>query len=514
MTGIAEKAGETFAWTLNIPKVILDGGFDIVIGNPPYRGGERQTEEYVNEICREYSERYPDVFEIIPRMQYDLYEVFIYRAYELTREDGVFSYITNRTFITTGSKVSTRKLLQANQLHDLLIANENTFDASVRPAVFTATKTEESREYSMIYADGSNASIESYRSLLRESTNEHDEVRSIDTTNDVRSYSIPIRYYRESIRNSFFEPTTENLRLFEKFIRNIADLRQTWHGEIRDSKTLEEHIDTIESEHHATLTTGDASLLGLLTFGGKGLTTGNNDQYLAYLAGTQGAEKVRKRNEEFQYVDQNEVTYSYMSRVIPEDLAADVESLSETEKREGISSDNDRVWVPIEKGFRKSDVYYNPDPEYINWSEASLESLRESSGAYTRNKRYYFEEGILTSQGGFATLAARYTNNRVFEGATTFFSPITEKVSAKYLTALLNSEIIQKLAETFINASGMEVTDVRLLPIVIPTEAERSALEELVDEAIEIQSGESGRDLSVVEEEIDEKTREIYELAQ
>jgi len=514
MTEIAEKAGETFAWTLNIPEVILNGGFDIVIGNPPYRGGERQTEEYVNDICREYSERYPDVFEIIPRMQYDLYEVFIYRAHELTREGGVFSYITNRTFITTGSKVSTRKLLQANQLHDLLIANENTFDASVRPAVFTATKTAEPREYNTIYADGSDASIESYRNLLREATSDHDEVRSLDTTNDVRSYSVPIRYYRESIRNSFFEPTAENLRLFEKFIRNIADLRQTWRDEIRDSKTLEKHIETIESKHHATLSAGDASLLGLLTFGGKGLTTGKNDDYLAYLAGTQGAEEVRERNEEFQYVERNEETYNYMSRVIPEDLTADVESLSETEKREGIPSDNDRVWVPIEKGFRKSDVYYNPDPEYINWSEESLESLRESSGAYIRNKRYYFEEGILTSQGGFATLAARYTNNRVIEGATTFFSPVTDKVSAKYLTALLNSEIIQKLAETFINASGMEVTDVRLLPIVIPTGEERSALEELVDEAIQIQSGESGRDLSAVEDEIDEKTRDIYELPQ
>jgi type I restriction-modification system DNA methylase subunit len=514
MTEVAEKAGETFAWTTNIPEVILDGGFDIVIGNPPYRGGERQTDEYVNDICREYSERYSDVFEIIPRMQYDLYEVFIYRAYELTRQGGVFSYITNRTFITTGSKVSTRKLLQANHLHNLLIANEDTFDASVRPAVFTATKTESRREYSMLYADGSDASIENYRSLLKESSSDDGEVRLLNTTNDIASYTVPIRYYRDSIRHSFFEPTEENLRLYERFIQNIANLRRTWRDEIRDSKTLENHIDSIESKHHASLSPGDASLLGLLTFGGKGLTTGNNDEYLAYLEGTQGAEEVRERNDELHFVEKNENTYNYMSRVIPETRTADVEALSENEKREGIDSDEEQVWVPIEKGFRKSDVYYKPDPEYINWSEDSLESLRESSGAYIRNKRYYFREGILTSQGGFATLAARYTNNRVIEGATTFFSPMTDKVSAKYITALLNSSTIQKIAETFINASGMEVTDVRLLPIVIPSEEERSTLEDLVDEAIEIQSGNSGRSLSEVQEEIDDYTRNIYELTQ
>jgi len=34
MTEVAAEAGETFAWTTNIPEVILDGGFDIVIGNP------------------------------------------------------------------------------------------------------------------------------------------------------------------------------------------------------------------------------------------------------------------------------------------------------------------------------------------------------------------------------------------------------------------------------------------------------------------------------------------------
>lgn len=366
----------------------------------------------------------------------------------------------------------------------------------------------------MLYADGSNASIDSYRNLLRTSSSNDGEVRSLESANEIAAYTVPIRYYRESIRNSFFEPTEENLDLYERYIRNIANLRHKWRDEIRDSKTLENHLESIESEHHANLSPGDASLLGLLTFGGKGLTTGKNDDYLAYLEGTRGAEMVRERNDDFHYLEKNENSYNYMSRVITETRTADVEDLSEEEKREGINPEQEQTWVPIEKGFRKSDIYYNPDPEFINWSEDSLESLRNSSGAYIRNKRYYFTEGVLTSQGGFATLAARYTNNRVIEGATTFFSPITDKISAKYLTALLNSEIVQNVAETFVNASGMEVTDVRLLPIVIPSEDELSTLEELVDEAIEIQKGNSERELSVVQEEIDDFTHKIYAAEQ
>lgn len=465
----------------------------------------------MNEICRKYSERFPELFEIIPRMQYDLYEVFIYRAYELTREDGVFSYITSRTFATTGSKVSTRKLLQANRLHELVFANENTFDASVRPAIFSATKSDQhDSEYNMLYADGSDASIDAYRNLLKTAVPEDDKVRHLDLVENVSCYSVPIRYYRNSVRNSFFEPTAENVELYERFIRDVAALRREWKDEIRDSKTLEEHIDTIRTEHHEELSPGDTSLFGLLTFGGKGLTTGKNDDFLAYLEGSDGAERVRERNDELRYVEKNEQQYSYMSRVVPEELTADGSDLSEDEKRNGIDSEKERLWVPIEKGFRKSDVYYKPDPEYIRWSTDSLESLKESSGAYIRNKRYYFSEGILTSQGGFATLAARYTNNRVIEGATTFFVPMTEKVSAKYLTGLLNSNLMQHIAETFINASGMEVTDVRLLPIVIPSADEQATLEELVDEAIGVQQGDVGRDLSEVQGEINQFVEEFY----
>ena len=55
MAEAAEAAESSFTWTTKIPEVILDGGFDIVIGNPPYEGQEGA--EYKSELGDFYSEK-------------------------------------------------------------------------------------------------------------------------------------------------------------------------------------------------------------------------------------------------------------------------------------------------------------------------------------------------------------------------------------------------------------------------------------------------------------------------
>ena len=87
MTDVAAEAGETFAWTTNIPEVVLDGGFDIVIGNPPYEGQSKQ--DYIKALSHHYDEKF-DFYKTIPRMRHDLYQKFIIRAWELAHEGGSY----------------------------------------------------------------------------------------------------------------------------------------------------------------------------------------------------------------------------------------------------------------------------------------------------------------------------------------------------------------------------------------------------------------------------------------
>jgi hypothetical protein len=512
MTDVAAEAGETFAWTTNIPEVILDGGFDIVIGNPPYEGQSKQ--DYIKALSHHYDEKY-DFYKTIPRMRHDLYQKFIIRAWELAHDGGVVSYITSNTFLTLSSKQTTRRILQSNQLHSLLLANPDTFDATVNPAIFSFSKQSDVPDsHSLQYVDATSTAISEYRSFIDpEVTDENDQkVAQLSYDGDTRGYRVQLGIYRNSIRQNFFEPTEANLRLYEEFVKNVSEIHREWEGVIQDSTNIEKNLDRIQHQHHSDLEPGSVSILGLLTTSGVGLQTGDNEEYLAYLDGTRAAEKVKERNSDFKYIEKNENPFSWMSRVITPDQVADTNSLTDKEKQDGISGDDDdAVWVPLEKGFVKDDLYFKTDVEYINWSEDSLRKLRNSNKAYLRNMNYNFSEGVCLSIGKFGDLFARYTNNRVIEHKCTILSPIDEDlVTSKYLTGILNSRVVVHLTENLINRISIEASDVRIIPIPIPTEREVSKITGLVEKAISVQKAESKENLEDIQDEIDKTAAEIY----
>ena len=515
MTEVAEEADKTFAWTTNIPEVILEGGFDIVISNPPYEGLSKQ--DYIGELARFYDEKY-DFYKTIPRMRHDLYQKFNIRGWELTREGGVLSYITSNTFYTLGSKYTTRNLLQQNRLLDLLEANPDTFDASVNPAVFSFRKESATENYTFAYVDATETGIVEYRSLIGQLI-KHEEsapsesgdettVHSLELGGQSSGYVVPIDLYRNTLRNSFFEPTDVNLDIHQKHMSRITSLADNWEESIRDSDTLEENLSRIRSDHIDTLKPGDVSILGLMTLGGVGLQTGSNEEYLAYLDGTESAEEVIRRNGDFEYVSKNEETYSYISRVIPESHVADVSKMSDGEKLSGISGETDRTWVPIEKGFKQGDVYFKPREVYINWSEDSVRGIDKDG--LIRNVEYYFQPGIFSSRGGFSDLLVRYTVDAVIESSGVVLTPMEGTISAKYAIGLLNSKLCKHITDSFINASGKQATDMRHIPIPIPNSEQEDRVVELVNEAINIQKGKKEKKLSEIQDEIDSLVEDLY----
>jgi len=514
MTPVADAAEETFAWTTNIPEVILEGGFDIVIGNPPYEGQSQQS--YIGELARFYDEKY-DFYETIPRMRHDLYQKFNVRGWELTREGGVLSYITSDTFYTIGSKETTRNLLQQNRLHDLLRANPNTFDATVEPAIFTLRKRSKTHDYRFSYVDASETAIGEYRSLVGnlveisgEASTSEDGPTALELPPPSRGYSVPVGLYRNTLRSAFFEPTETNLYLHDSFLSDIKDTSERWSDAIMDSTHIEDNLSEIYSEHVDQLSPGDTSIMGLLTQGGQGLSTGNNREYLAYLEGTRGVRKVKERNgDDFAYVTKNEEGFgqSRLCRVITEDHIADIDSLTGAEREYGIERDTDEVWVPIEKGFTEDETYYKQSDQYINWSREFVEKIDETG--YIRNRDVFFREGVYAVLGGFARIRVRYSNDKVIENGNLFF-PHTRKITAEYLTGVLNSAVCVHIFENFINSEGVSTQNIRLIPVKMPTDAERQAVEGLIEEAIRIRKGESERSIEELQSEIDETIAEIY----
>ena len=100
---------KAFKWEAQFPDVFRQGGFDVVIGNPPYIGfhGFKTEKEY-------YSTKYKSALG-----KYDLYVLFIEKSLELIKKGGLISYICPTGFMKRNHGENIRKVL----LEDSCIKN-------------------------------------------------------------------------------------------------------------------------------------------------------------------------------------------------------------------------------------------------------------------------------------------------------------------------------------------------------------------------------------------------------
>ena len=84
---------DVFVWRVEFPEVFQDGGFDIVIGNPPY-----VRQELIRPIKPILKKLFPEVYTGIA----DLYVYFYKRGTELLRKSGVLTYISSNKFLRAG----------------------------------------------------------------------------------------------------------------------------------------------------------------------------------------------------------------------------------------------------------------------------------------------------------------------------------------------------------------------------------------------------------------------------
>ncbi|MFB6187454.1 MAG: TaqI-like C-terminal specificity domain-containing protein [Halobacteriaceae archaeon] len=231
---------------------------------------------------------------------------------------------------------------------------------------------------------------------------------------------------------------------------------------------------------------------------------------------TYEAEQVKERNgDDFEYVVQNEEAYSWINRVVRPKDTINPKKLTAEEKRDGIDSErrDGKTWVPIEKGSNKDDIYYKETVEYINWSKESLQKIRDRRDGRIRNTEHYFREALFASRGGTGEYKSkvRYVNNAVIDSSGVVLIPTAEALPAKYLLGILNSNLMKYIIDNFINSTvNVQVSDMRLLPIPVPTPDEKQRITELVDEAIARQKGEIEDDIENIREEIEKEVKEIY----
>lgn len=94
-----------FNWEKAFPRVFADGGFDAVIGNPPYVGekGNKETFRYIKKT--EWGKKY-----YYSKM--DLFYYFYHKALDLCKDTGRVSFITTSYFLTADGAITLRNDLK------------------------------------------------------------------------------------------------------------------------------------------------------------------------------------------------------------------------------------------------------------------------------------------------------------------------------------------------------------------------------------------------------------------
>jgi TaqI-like C-terminal specificity domain/Eco57I restriction-modification methylase len=100
----ARYSDKAFDWQTAFPEVVAQGGFDAVIGNPPY---------VRMEVLKPFKP-YLEAHYTVASDRADLYAYFFEQGVRLLRSGGLLGYISSSTFFKTGSGEPLRRYLSAN----------------------------------------------------------------------------------------------------------------------------------------------------------------------------------------------------------------------------------------------------------------------------------------------------------------------------------------------------------------------------------------------------------------
>jgi len=382
-------------------------------------------------------------------------------------------------------------------------------------------------------------------------------------------YRVPIDLYKNAVGRAFFTPNTLNLHLYKKFMGKVVFLQNEWGKALQSSKHFKKYKDAILA-YLETLKPGDITLLGLAAEGGQGLATADNGRFLAVLEGTPEAEKIKARRAQFierwlkdpkfseevsalikkgvdyaEVIDEMRKRHSdeemglprtFIYKIVPLEKTFDVEQhlggIKEPAEREkkreeiifkGLSGE--RIWVKFLS--RVEEPYFQCPEEFIMWDKETVRWIYEHSGKKgnkmptIRNPDLFFESVFIISSQTKGAIEVCFSDPCIWGISIAIFKGLGPSTSEKYLAATIASSLLNYTIKTFLNNATYSVNDLRLLPIIIPTEEQKKRIEELVDKAIEIQKKRCAaldgsekdrlwKELELIQQEINREVEKIY----
>lgn len=135
---VSVAGDRAFVWADEFPQVFKKGGFDVVIGNPPY------VQVFDLNLKKFYSERFSSF-----KRNSDLYSAFYEQAIKILKANGKLGFITPNTFIKGEYFIDLRENLIQYQINEIIdFGNKLIFeDANVFSAILLLDKKEHSQTW-------------------------------------------------------------------------------------------------------------------------------------------------------------------------------------------------------------------------------------------------------------------------------------------------------------------------------------------------------------------------------
>ena len=156
-----EIAGEkAFNWQAEFPQVFAKGGFDVVIGNPPYIRPHNIADKDKVYLWNKYS---------VAQQKTDIYAFFVEFGCSITKQNGKLGYIIPKTWWSIYSFQKLRELLLTNyNLHQIGILPPKVFaDATVETALLFVDNKKEQTNLSFVNVEKN----EPIKSISKETIN-------------------------------------------------------------------------------------------------------------------------------------------------------------------------------------------------------------------------------------------------------------------------------------------------------------------------------------------------------
>ena len=506
--GNPKKEKNFFVWELEFLEIFHNqGGFDVVIANPPY-GGEKVS----NDTKKSYG-----------LGSKDMYGVFIAASRSYAKKGGTVSYITSDTWLTIGSYFKLREKILENTFHYVMRLHADTFDAMVNVCAFSYTNKEPGLDNQLIAADLTQIPTRQDQGTFRKL------IRDLPSLVGISTPTHAVYQYPQA-----FIQTNSNLPIFiasPKLFRLMNDTdapKQKRKLEGVDGRVPVREI-MINDQTVELVKLGDIAEVK------QGLATGDNDSYIFQTP--ESGSRYRNIESYREYV----LTDEDLERIAGDEAVRQkvIENgIHKSKDEDGFDKDRwfeNRYIVPYDKGG-KSDTdtgwlpnYYVPTDYFIDWSSWAVDRMltmtiadrkRENEEEVTdpkhekqiaavfRNTDFYFQEGLTLSYTGMYAPNLRLNSKAVFDvGGSCIFPAIkNNQVLGNFV-----GKIVKYFAKNYIDHTvNFQVDENKELPILF---AENSQIIGLVDKIIKKQQEEPRYNYAENEQkEIDRLVYEMYGL--